>query len=281
MNIWLTSCNGFLGMELIKRLNHLRVDATNVFATKREEVNLLDSNQVDAFIDNKKIDLIIHNAIRGGRRIRQDDTSVAYENILMYENLAKNSKKLFRIINFDSAACFDRRRNIHNCKESELGEFVPNDYYGFSKMNIALRSLQVPNSYNLRIFNCFGPLETKDRMTKSNIINYMQGQDIIVFKNKYMDIFYIDDLYTVLEYYLTDKPNLPKDINCVYETKTTLFDVAEIINSLDTKKSTIKVLEEGLDFSYTGDCSIIKSLNFDFKGLKYGLEHMYKLLSKQ
>jgi GDP-L-fucose synthase len=278
MNIWLTSNTGFLGLELFDRLKTWEPETTKLFATNRQQVDLLDSNQVDAFIKENRIDLIVHNAIKGGRRIKQDDSSVVYENILMFENLAKNHKKLFRIINFDSAACFDRRRNIHNCKESELGEHVPIDYYGFSKMNIALRSQQIKNSFNLRIFNCFGPLETPDRMTKLNIKNYIQGKDITVFKNKYMDIFYIDDLYTVLEYYLTEKSNQPKDVNCVYENKITLFDVAEIINNLDKNKSTIKVLQEGLDFSYTGDFSVLKSLNLKFKGLKYGLEYMYKIL---
>jgi nucleoside-diphosphate-sugar epimerase len=278
MNIWLTSSEGFLGKELSMRLQlHAKNSRSNFFTTNRQQVNLIDSTQVDLFIEKNEIDLVVHNAIKGGRRTKKDDALIVYENILMYENIAKNHEKLFRIINFDSAASFDRRRNIDNCNESEIGKNVPIDYYGFSKMNIALRSLQIENSYNLRIFNCFGPAETPDRMTKSNIINYIKNQDIVVFKNKYMDIFYIDDLYSILEYYLIED-NCPQDVNCVYNTKTTLLDVAEIVNNLSHKKSTIKVLQDGLDLSYTGNSTTLNSLNLKFKGLQYGIEFMYQQL---
>lgn len=274
MHIWLTSSQGFLGRELLPRLT----TKYQVSATTKQEVDLLNGSQVDSYINSKKIDVILHTAIKGGRRIKQDDASVAYENILMYENLAKNSNKVERLINFDSAACFDRRQDIRNYKESDLGKHVPIDFYGFSKMNIALRSLQVKNSYNLRIFNCFGPSETVDRMTKANIIKYINNEEITVFKNKWMDIFYIDDLWTVLDYYLQNQ-TLPKDINLVYETKNTLVHVAEMINELDKHKSPIKVLEQGMDNSYTGDASLVKSLGFKFLGIKHGLRQMFQLLN--
>lgn len=275
MNIWLTTSEGFLGKELAPRL--LKRTQDKIFATNRNTVDLLISVQIDSFIKENKIDIVIHNAVKGGRRTKQDDSSVVYENILMYENIVKNSSNLLKIINFDSAASFDRKRDIFNCKESELGNYIPTDFYGFSKMNIALRSLQVKNSFNLRIFNCFGPLETTDRMTKLNINNYIENKDIIIFKNKFMDIFYIDDLYTVLEKYL-DENDLPKDVNCVYENKTTLIDVANIINKLDVKKSKIQINELGLDYSYTGDSAILKSLNLDMKGLEHGLRKMYHMM---
>lgn len=273
MNIWLTTNKGFLGQELLPRLSK----KYNVFSTTRQEVNLLESNQVDSYIKDNSIDIIIHNAIKGGRRTKEDDASVAYENILMYENIAKNSNKVNRIINFDSAACFDRRYNIFNYKETDLGKNIPIDFYGFSKMNIALRSLQVKNSYNLRIFNCFGPTETPDRMTKANILRYIKGEDLVVHKNKYMDIFYIEDLWTVLEYYL-DNEFTPKDLNLTYEKKNTLYDVAEMVNNLDIKKSKIVTVQEGMDNSYTGDFSLINTLNFKFLGIEYGLSHMYNMI---
>lgn len=276
MHIWLTSGQGFLGRELLPKLSQ----KYHVSATNKQEVDLLDGNQVDAYISSKKVDVIVHTAIKGGRRIKQDNASVAYENILMYENLAKNNGKIQKLINFDSAACFDRRQNILNYKESDLGKHVPIDFYGFSKMNIALRSLQVKNSYNLRIFNCFGPSETVDRMTKANIIKYIEKEEITVFKNKWMDIFYIDDLWTVLDHYLQHK-SLPKDINLVYEKKNTLLHVAEMINELNGHKSPIKLLEEGMDNSYTGDASLVKSLGFNFFGIEHGLNQMFQLLNNK
>lgn len=270
MRIWITSSQGFLGRELCPRL----LKHYDVLATNRDEVDLLDSSSVDSFIKAEKIDTIVHTAIKGGRRIKTDDTSVAYENILMYENLVKNSHRIGKLINFDSAACFDRREDIFNFKEADLGKHVPVDFYGFSKMNIALRSLNVKNSYNLRIFNCFGPCETVDRMTTSNIIKYIKKEELIVFKNKWMDIFFIDDLYMVLRHYL-DHDNLPKDINLVYDNKNTLYDVAQMINQLDSYECHINILESGMDNSYTGDSSLINSLGFKFYGIEHGLRTMF------
>jgi GDP-L-fucose synthase len=195
----------------------------------------------------------------------------------MYENIAKNFNKVDKIINFDSAACFDRKQNIYNFKEECLGKFIPEDFYGFSKMNIALRSLQVKNSYNLRIFNCFGEKETEDRMTKANLIRYINNDPIIIHKNKFMDLFYISDLFIVLEYFLNNT-YLPKDLNLVYEQKNTLLDIANIINSLENKKSQIIINQDGMDNSYTGDFSLINSLNFNFFGLKYGIKSMFSAL---
>jgi hypothetical protein len=80
-----------------------------------------------------------------------------------------------------------------------------------------------------------------------------------------------------LEYYLIED-NCPQDVNCVYNTKTTLLDVAEIVNNLSHKKSTIKVLQDGLDLSYTGNSTTLNSLNLKFKGLQYGIEFMYQQL---
>lgn len=270
MNIWLTSKKGFLGEELQPRMS----EKYNIFATSRDVVNLLDGSCVDSFIKNNKIDIIVHNAIKGGRRIKQDDHSVAYENILMYENIVKNFNSVHKIINFDSAACFDRRENIENFKETDLGKHVPVDFYGFSKMNIALRSLQVKNSYNLRIFNCFGERETDDRMTKANIKRYINDEVMVVHKNKFMDIFYIQDLWQVLDFYINQK-EIPKDLNLVYKEKYSLLDVANIINNLESKKNKIIINEDGIDNSYTGDSSLINSLGFMFLGLKVGIKNMY------
>lgn len=273
MNIWLTTNKGFLGEELLPRLT----TKYKTFSSNREQVNLLNSSEVDSYIKENNIDVIIHNAIKGGRRNKKDSPEIVYENILMFENIAKNANRLKKIINFDSAASFDRKLSIDSFKESDLGKSVPSDFYGFSKMNIALRSLQIKNCYNLRIFNCFGPSETNDRVTKSNIIRYINNQDLIIYKNKYMDIFYIDDLWTVLNYYLLNN-YLPKDLNLVYEQKNTLVEIAKNINNLDNKKSKILVYESGLDNSYTGDSTLIKSLNLKFLGLEYGIKNMYETI---
>jgi len=276
MNIWLTTKNGFLGNELTKLFC---ADNSNLFLSSRNEVNLLNINDVNNYIKKNKIDIILHNAVKGGRRIKNDDYQTFYENILMFENIASNFNKVKKIINFDSAASFDRRRDINNFKENELGVSIPIDYYGLSKMNIALRTRNYNNIYNLRIFNCFGIEETPERMIRSNILKYINNNNLIVHKNKFMDFFFVEDLYTLLKYYINNNVFI-KDINMVYNKKYTLKDICLLINDISTKKSDIIIEDEILDNSYTGNSELIDSLNLKFYGLEYGIKKMYNYYNK-
>lgn len=265
MNILFTGHKGFLGRELIP---HLSKDHNILFP----EIDYTKSELVDSFIQNHKVDVILHAAIKGGRRIKKDSSDDFYTNILMFENLCKYGIKL---INFDSGASFDRRRSIHKVSESELGECIPIDYYGLSKYLTAQKCGFCEHTYNLRFFNVFGPKETDDRFTKVNLYNYINKKEIVVFKDKYMDFFYIEDTKKVLDLYLK-RNDLPKDINLVYNQKTTLSDVANMMNNLSSHKVPIKILDSSQDSSYCGNGSILKSLNLNLNGLEKSLKDYHE-----
>ena len=80
MNILFTGHKGFLGREMIPYLsqNH------NVLCP---DIRYTDSRSVDDFIKTNPIDIILHAAIRGGRRTKIDESDDCYDNILMFENL--------------------------------------------------------------------------------------------------------------------------------------------------------------------------------------------------
>ena len=265
MNILFTGHKGFLGREMIPYLsqNH------NVLCPNIRYTNSVD---VDEFIKNNPIDVILHAAIKGGRIVVVDEPEDCYDNILMFENLAKHGIKM---INFDSGASYDRRRSIYGVYEEEIGDHIPVDYYGLSKFVTGWKCGDFEHTYNLRFFNVWGPQETDDRFTKVNVDNYINGQEIVIFRNKYMDFFYIEDTKKVVDLYLSSD-DLPKNINLVYPENVMLTDVANIINNLSKHNVPVKILKEGLDNSYCGNGSLLRALCPGLLGLEKSFKHYYE-----
>lgn len=280
MNILLTSNKGFLGHSLTKLFRINNALDYKIFTFEKTELNILDANLVKKYIDQYNIDIIIHNAIKGGRRIAEDDHRVFYENILMSENIMRISKYVKIIINFDSAASFDRRYDIYKFKESDLELYTPIDFYGLSKNISALRCRSYKNIYNLRIFNCFGEFETPERMITNNINNYINHKPMIIHQNKYMDFFYIDDLYNVLLYIIRNTP-IDKDINLCYNEKTTLQDVCEKINRLSDYIVPIYNENPILSNGYCGNSDILYSYHIPLIGFDNALKIMYSRILKK
>tara|TARA_R100000742_G_C4278488_1_gene101366 strand:- start:213 stop:1040 length:828 start_codon:yes stop_codon:yes gene_type:complete len=274
MRILFTGQRGFLGRELIPYFENQGHDVVT------SQIDYSSESDVNQFLrferTYKDFDYILHAAIRGGRRIRKDTAKDFYNNIRMFEILAKTG---IPMITFCSGAAYGRQGEINNSPESVVGKRIPTDYYGFSKYFIAQRARQLDHVYVLRFFNVFGPTSQKDMFTSANIRNYLDRKKIVVFKDKYMDFFGIDDTKKVLDFYLKGAKQLPKDINLVYNTTQTLCDVAHMINNLSDHKVPIDVLEYGKDNAYCGSGEILNTLNLKLDGLQYELRNVYNYMS--
>ena len=235
-------------------------------------------SDIGKYIKKNNIDSIIHCAIEGGNRLHQDSIDICYKNILIYENLIKFNHKLHTFINFGSGAEFDRRYDISNVNECDVFDHVPIDPYGFSKNIIAKLSVHYTGSVNLRLFGCFFHNELPTRFIKNNINNYLNNKPIIIHQDRYMDFFYMEDLISVVEYFLVNPTNTYKDINLSYPTKYKLSDIANIINNLSSKKVNIIIENQIVGNNYCGNGNILHSLNIKFKGLECGIKECYNRL---
>ena len=65
MNILITGCNGFIGRELS---SHFPNSKYNIYLTNRENLNILNEEEVDNFFAKNKVDIVVHSAVKGGRR---------------------------------------------------------------------------------------------------------------------------------------------------------------------------------------------------------------------
>ena len=150
MKVLITGGNGNIAKMIKSNLS----TSFNIINPSHIELDILDFSKLKQFLNDNKFDILIHTAILGGRRTKDETGEVTHKNLLMLENLLHFSDKFKMIINFDSAAIYDRATDILNRKEEDL-HTIPTDYYGFSKYLIYKRSLAYNHFYNFRIFNIY------------------------------------------------------------------------------------------------------------------------------
>lgn len=275
MKILITGGNGNIA-KMIK--NNLSQDF-EIIALGRNELNILNYKDIENYLDNNNFDILVHTAILGGRRTKDETGEVTHINLLMLENLLKFSDKFKMIINFDSAAIYDRTSDIYNRKEEDLFS-IPSDYYGFSKYLIYQRSKQYNYFFNFRIFNIFHSNEEKDRFIKSCFNAKKENKEVTIFQDKYFDFVYEDDFVKIIKHYFDNINNqivLEKTINICYENKYKLSDIALLILK-DNQK--INILNNELTHNYSGNGSKLNSLNIQFFGLEKSLEIYEERLNK-
>jgi len=267
IRILITGGNGNIAKMIKNNLSN-EYDIINL---SRNDLNVLNLKDIENYLNNNHFDILVHTAILGGRRLKEENGDVTHINLLMLENLLKFSHKFKMIINFDSAAIYDRSTNILNREEYELLT-IPNDYYGFSKYVIYQRSLHYNHFYNFRIFNIFHVNEEPERFIKSCFNAKKNNTNIEIFEDKYFDFVYEDDFIKIIKYYF-DNINCPnklyKTINISYDKKYKLSDIAELIIE-DTSK--INIHNNKLLHNYSGDGKLLQYLNLNLLGLKESLK---------
>jgi UDP-glucose 4-epimerase len=265
MKILITGGNGNIAKLIFNGLQNL-YEITRI---TRENFDLKNYNEFEKYVTSNNFDILIHTAIKGGRRLIEDTSNDVYDNLLVFENVIKLSKFFKLIINFDSGAIYDRSTDINFRKEEDLNT-IPNDYYGFSKYLIYKRSLQYNNIINLRIFNIFHVNEEKERFIKSCFLAKKNKTKINIFQDKYFDFVYEDDFVKIVKYYIDHfSEKLPKTLNISYNQKYKLSEIAEMII---TDKELIEVNDTTLKNNYCGDGNLLNSLNLKLDGLQVSLK---------
>jgi nucleoside-diphosphate-sugar epimerase len=269
MRILITGGNG----NISKMLKNKLFPKHDIASISRTEFDLSNYKELEKYLSDKEFDILIHTAIKGGRRTKSETGEVVYQNLLMFENLIRFENKFKLIINFDSAAIYDRSTDINNRKECELNT-IPCDYYGFSKYLIYNRSLQYDKIINFRIFNIFHANEEPDRFITSCFLAKKNNTTITIFQNKHFDFVYENDFTKIVEHYIDNLINLnklPKTINISYKKKYKLSEIAELILG---NKQLIRIDDDTLENNYCGDGSLLNSLDIHLDGLETGIQNI-------
>ena len=267
--ILITGGDGYIAKSIYSSLK----DIYDITTISRSDFNLCDREKTNKFFKNKYFDIIIHTAIKGGSRLQTDSLDITHINLSMFYNLLFNKSHYIKLINIGSGAEIDYPISPYGLSKHIISELVHNQF----------------NFYNIRIFGIFDENELDTRFIKSNIKRYINHQSIQIHKNKQMDFFYMNDFLNILKFYINQShtlETLPKLINCSYDYRLSLIDIAEIINNLDKHIVPINITTPGLDKPYVGRYNIpyIENSNIPIikcDGLKQGIINVYNKLKNE
>ena len=257
LKILITGGNGYIA----KSIHSALCEKHDITLVSRTDLDMTRREEVQHYFKDKYFDMVIHTAVKGGSRLNPlEGPNVVLANLLMYDNLMRCRAKFDRLIHFGSGA----------------GDKADGPY-GFSKHIVNQLMKLDPKSVNVKIYAVFDENELDTRFVKSNILRYINREDMIIHQDKKMDFFYMKDLVSMVEWLINHhEEEFPiQEINCSYLEKTTLIQIAEIINSLDNYKVNIKVenKKQGEDY-----CNTHPIMPFDLIGLEQGIKETYNLL---
>jgi len=255
MRILITGANGYIGKSLFESLKN----QFNVVGISRKDFDLTDSFETLKFFSDKYFDVVLHCAVIGGSRLKKDDFQIMDENLKMYFNLLGCKNRFDRFINLGSGA------EIFNSESP----------YGLSKKVIHNSILEKDNFFNIRLFAVFDENEIDTRFIKSNIVRYIKEEPFVLYENKEMDFFYMEDFTRLVKYFIfSDKDILPKIHECTYNKTFKTIEILQMINNLGEFKSPT------LNDSIIGKkyCGNFIDLGIEYVGLEQGIKNTYNRL---
>ena len=249
MNILITGTSGFLSKEFIDYFSRYNIITCDRF-------KLLNPNYLATTVKENNVKIILHTSWAGVGSGTNEDLKF---NLKVQHNLESCSNLVDKIFIFGSGAEFF----------SEVNNYV------LGKKYVNQSSKKYTNIINLRLFGCFGKHENDSRFIKNSVSRIKKHSPVIINQDKRMDFFFVEDLCRVIEYCIRNKecPNL---IDCVYEEKKTLTDIAAFLNDLfglDPRNIQLESYNEGEQ--YIGDATTIESLNIQKIGLFEGIKKVY------
>jgi GDP-L-fucose synthase len=259
MRLLITGGNGYIAKSLSKAF----ITDININLTVISKDNFNLTNQKDTinfFKSNGYFDVVIHCAVAGGNRLKEDDISILDNNLSMYYNLLANREYFNKLIHFGSGA--------------EM--YAKDTPYGLSKNIIRKSILSKPNFYNIRIFGVFDENELDTRFIKSNILRYISKKPMEIYEDKKMTFFYMKDLVKLVYHIIfEDSKRLVTESHCSYKTSYSLLDIANIINDLSDYKVPIVIgNNNGIDY----ESKINVKYDLQYIGLIHGIIETYNKL---
>ena len=273
MKILITGAKGFIGRNLVEKLNN----SCQMETPGREELNLLDENAIKEFLAKNNFDIIIHTANTNNTRNKAVTPYGSLDgNLRMFFNLERCKDYYGKMYYFGSGAEYDMQHYIPDMKEDYFDTHVPADSYGFSKYIMSKSCMKDGNIYDLRLFGVYGKYEEWERRFISNAIcRALKGKDITIQKNVYFDYLWIDDLCDIMSWFIENEPT-HRHYNVCRGSKIDLYTLACMVREILDVDCDIVVGEPGLKPEYTGDnLRLLSEIgDFQFTGFE---ESIYKL----
>jgi len=273
--ILITGGSGFIGRNLEEQL----AGKYDIFAPSHAELELLDGNRVQHYLQKWHFDVIIHTATYDAapKHSTKDPSKVLEYNLKMFFSIARCKDYFDKMIYFGSGAEFGRGNWIPKMKEDYFDQQVPADQYGLSKYIMTKHAQLSSNIYNLRLFGVFGKYDDwRYRFISNACCKAVLDLPIISNQNKVFDFLYIEDLIKIVKWFIRNKPK--RHIYNVCTGKSNSFKtLAEKIIKISSKNLDIVIKTEGLGKEYSGDNSLLLNelKGFEFTPIDEAIKALY------
>lgn len=260
MKVLVTGGSGFIGRNLREQLPR----RFTVFSPPRGELDLLDGGRVRAWLEESRVDAVVHAATTPGHRNAPPDGDLALKNLRMTENLLECRDLFGPIVVLGSGAAFDTNRSLARVREEELGRHVPQDQTGFSKLLMARLGERIPGVIHLLPFGVFGPHEDWEiRFISNAIAKTLHGLPVTLRQNRRFDYVAVQDLVALVALFLERGARHPF-YNVTPDSSADLLDIARLVVTQSGRDLPVHVGREGYGLAYTGDNSRLRSEFPDF-----------------
>ena len=207
---WVTSANSFIAKNILEQLKGKYVFTT----TTHQELDLCDSEAVNAFLKDKYFDCVIHTACVGGRGASspnfKDTQDIFDKNYNMFENLLNNQDRFKYLINFGSGA-------------DKFNTDKYNNWYGKAKRVIALIIKEHKNMINIRLYGVWGKYEDETRFP-----TYCTTHDTVDIEDKLMRYINVDKLVKIVDGIIQRWPKGKREMTAGEPIRSSEF--AKILN---------------------------------------------------
>jgi len=242
------------------------------------ELDLLDTDAVDAYFRAKRPDFILHSAVKPGHRNAKDHSALFYSNTRLFFNLARHAGDVERMIILGSGGIYDPPHYRPRMAEDYFGAHVPADDHGFSKYVCGKHIEASANILDLRIFGLFGKYEDYAIRFISNMIaKCLFDLPLTIKQDRRFDYLYIDDLMPVLGHFLETRPR-HHAYNVTPDETVSLLDLARRILAISGKDLPIVVKTPGQGLEYSGDNARLKAecTAFAPRPMDQALDELYR-----
>jgi UDP-glucose 4-epimerase len=251
--VLLTGGGGFFGSNILESPLKERYEFVS---PSRRELDLADTDQVDAFFKANRVDAVIHAAVKPALRNDPASNTNFYANTRQYFNLARHAAEVERVIVLSSGAVYGRY--APRMGEEYFGVHVPADEYGFSKYVCETHAAASENIVSLRLFGVFGKREDHRVRFISNLLcRCILGLPLTINQDRRFDFLDVDDLMPVLDFFLSNRPRW-RAYNVCPDEAVSLSDLAASILQVSGKDLPVRVKTPGLGTEYSGDNARLK-----------------------
>ena len=265
MKILITGGKGIIGSFLSQELPY------EILNPSKEELDLFNEQQVSNYLDQHKVDIIIHCALTGRNDLFSTAQLYTTDSLWMFRNLWNNKHKYKKLINLGTAYEYDLTKNNWMVTENSVLNHLPYTSYGYAKNLIARIIRETDNFFNLRLFGVIYENEADTRLFKKLLLN----KSIDINNDVYFDYIYLKDIVPMILTIIKDE-QLHRDINMVYHAKYKMSELATLFCQVhDIDPVGIKIIGcNGLNL--TGDSLQLDYYKFDLLGLEEGFRS-YKI----